>query len=163
MVGVNTVIKDDPLLLSRIPGGREPARVIIDSDFRAPRKARIFSTADIAPLYIATTKRGAKGPHILTVKGDHGKCDLEDLLKKLGKMGMIRVLVEGGGGLVAGLIEKKLVDEFLFFIAPKIIGGKDAVTSVEGAGIRQMNQALILNKMKIRKFRKDILIEAEVG
>ena len=151
MVGVNTVIKDDPALLSRIPGVREPARVIVDSDLKTPRNAKIFSTASISPVYIATAKR------------KHGKVDLRDLLKKLGKMGMINVMVEGGGGLVAGLIEKKLVDEFLFFIAPKIIGGKDAVTSVEGTGVRQMSQALMLNNMKIRKFRKDILITAEVG
>ena len=76
---------------------------------------------------------------------------------------MTHVLVEGGGELVAGLVEKRLVDAFLFFIAPKIIGGRDAKTSVEGDGIRRMSQAIRLNGMKIRKFRKDILIEAEVG
>ena len=162
MVGVNTVIKDDPALLSGISGTREPARVIVDSDLKTPRNSKILATTDISPVYIATTKNAANGLNILTVKSDHGKVDLKDLLKKLGRMGIIHLLVEGGGELVASLIERKLVDEFLFFIAPKVIGGRDAVTPVEGNGIKRMDEALIFNKMKIRKFKRDILISAEV-
>ena len=150
MVGANTAMIDDPTLLSRTSNGKQPVRVIVGNRRKIPRNARIFSTAANAPVYIAAAKRG-------------GKVDLKDLLKKLGGMGMTHVLVEGGGELVAGLIEKRLVDAFLFFIAPKIIGGRDAKTSVEGDGIRRMSQAIRLNGMKIRKFRKDILIEAEVG
>ena len=150
MVGTNTAIKDDPTLLSRNSKGRQPIRVIVDSARKVPFKAKIFSSADASPVCIATTKHG-------------GRVDLKDLLKRLGEMGIIHVLVEGGGELVAGLVEKRLVDEFLFFIAPKIIGGRNAVTSVEGEGIRKMSQAMVFKKMKIRKFKKDILIQAEVG
>ena len=150
MVGANTAMIDDPTLLSRTSNEKQPVRVIVGNRRKIPRNARIISTAANAPVYIAAAKRG-------------GKVDLKDLLKKLGGMGMTHVLVEGGGELVAGLVEKRLVDAFLFFIAPKIIGGRDAKTSVEGDGIRRMSQAIRLNGMKIRKFRKDILIEAEVG
>lgn len=149
MVGANTAIKDDPALLSRNSKGKQPVRVIVGNIDKMARNARIFSTAGKSPVYIAAPKRG-------------GRVDLKDLLRKLGKMGIMHLLVEGGGELVASLVEKRLVDEFLFFIAPKIIGGRDALTPVEGGGIERMSQALILNKMKIRKFKKDILIEAEV-
>ena len=162
MVGVNTVIKDDPLLLSNIAKWKQPVRVVVDSGLKTPGKARIFSGTDISPVYIATTKHAAKRANVLTVKADRGKVDLKDLLKRLGKMGVIHVLVEGGGELIAGLVEKRLVDEFLFFIAPKIIGGKAAITPVEGSGIRKMGEALMLKDVKIRKFAKDILIEAGV-
>ncbi len=150
MVGANTAMRDDPTLLGRSSNGKQPIRVIVGNYRKIPRNARIFSTAEKSPVYIAAAKRG-------------GKVDLKDLLKKLGRMGIMHVLVEGGGELVASLVENRLVDEFLFFIAPKIIGGRDAVTSVEGEGIKKMGQALTFNKMNIRKFRKDILIAAEVG
>jgi len=163
MVGVNTVIKDDPTLLSGKPKAKEPVRVIVDSGLKTPRNAKIFSTAGISPVYIATTKRAKKRPGIITVKADRGRVDLKDLIKKLGSMGIARLLVEGGGELAAAFVEKRLVDEFLFFIAPKIIGGKRAVTAVGGSGIERMSQALLLNKMKVRKFKNDILIEAGVG
>ncbi len=149
MVGSNTVIRDDPLLLTGSPKGRQPVRVIIDSRGRVPKEARVFSRTDESPVIIATAgKRGAR-------------VDLKKLLKKLGEMGIIHVLVEGGGELVASLVEKRLADQFLFFVAPKIIGGKDAKTSVEGDGIRYLSESLMLKNLKVRKFKKDILIEAE--
>ncbi|MFA5142722.1 MAG: bifunctional diaminohydroxyphosphoribosylaminopyrimidine deaminase/5-amino-6-(5-phosphoribosylamino)uracil reductase RibD [Candidatus Omnitrophota bacterium] len=164
MVGVNTVIKDDPMLLSKVSKRRQPARVIVDTHLKTPPKARIFSMTDISPVYIATTKRSAGRKDVLTVRADAGKVDLKDLLSRLGEMGIMHVLVEGGGELVSSLVEKRLVDEFLFFIAPKIIGGRHAVTPVEGAGIKKMSEALILKRFtRIRKFKRDILIEAEAG
>ena len=149
MVGANTAMGDNPTLLSRTSTGKQPIRVIVGNAHKIPRSAKIFSTAGRSPVYIAKAKSG-------------GKVDLKDLLKKLGRMGIIHVLVEGGGELVASLVREKLVDQFLFFIAPKIIGGRDAVTSVEGEGIKRIGQALTFDKMNIRKFKRDILIEAEV-
>lgn len=151
MVGANTAAKDDPSLLSKIRGAKQPARIIVGCGLKTLKcNRKLFSNMPDSPVYLATTKSG------------RGRVDLSDLLKKLGGLGMIHILVEGGGELVAGLVEKRLVDEFLFFIAPKIVGGRDAVTPVEGRGIARMSQALILNDMKIRKFKNDILIEAEV-
>ncbi len=150
MVGANTAIKDDPALLSNVSGAKQPARIIVSGVVKIKPNSRIFATSDISPVYIASGhKRGRK-------------VDLKGLLKKLGKMGMIHILVEGGGELVASLVDDRLVDEFLFFIAPKIIGGRDAITSVEGKGVSRIDQALVFKTMKVRKFEKDILIEAEV-
>ncbi len=107
---------------------------------------------------------GANGKQpVRIIVGGRGRVDLKNLLKKLGKMGIINILAEGGGELVGSLVEKRLVDRFLFFVAPKIIGGRDAITPVEGDGIRRIDEALILGDMKVRKFKRDILIEAEVG
>jgi len=150
MVGVNTVIKDDPVLLSRASKAKQPVRVIVGNIRKVPGDAKIFSTAGKSPVYIAYGKHG-------------GKVDLKDLLKKLGRMGIMHVMVEGGGGLIGGLVEERLVDEFLFFIAPKIIGGRDALTSVEGKGIARLTEALSLKNLTIKKFKKDILIQAEAG
>ena len=149
MVGANTAMKDDPTLLSRISKDKQPIRVIVGDIRKMPSNAKIFSATGKSPVYIAATKHG-------------GKVDLKDLLKKLGKMGIMHLLVEGGGELIASLVENRLVDEFLFFIAPKIVGGRDAVTSVEGYGVKKISQAITFNEMKIRKFKKDILIKAEV-
>lgn len=148
MVGSNTAIRDDPLLLTRSPKGRQPVRVVVDSRGRVSGDARVFSRTDESPVIIATArKRGAR-------------VDLKGLLKKLGEMGIIHVLVEGGGELIASLVEKRLADQFLFFVAPKIIGGRDALTSVEGVGIKHLSESLALKDLKIRKFKRDILIEA---
>lgn len=176
MVGVNTVRRDDPMLLPRMAGrkalARTPARVIVDSRLTTPVNARIFSNVKASPVIIATTRKASsrkaraymlKGATVVFVGSKGGRVDLKDLFKKLGGMGIINVLVEGGGELVSSLLEEKLVDRFLFFIAPKIIGGRDAVTSVEGVGIKKMKDAIGLSDVTIRRFAKDILIEARTS
>lgn len=84
-------------------------------------------------------------------------------MRELSRRGIQNVLVEGGGELVASLFTHKLVDKIFFFVAPKIIGGRDAVTSVEGRGIRRMHDALRLDKVKLKRVAGDILVEAEVS
>ncbi|MCX5686723.1 MAG: bifunctional diaminohydroxyphosphoribosylaminopyrimidine deaminase/5-amino-6-(5-phosphoribosylamino)uracil reductase RibD [Candidatus Omnitrophica bacterium] len=155
MVGVNTVIKDDPLLLSRTSKGRQPIRIIVDSHFRTPKNARIFSEVKRSPVIVATTKKNGPDPF--------SRVDLKALLKVLAKREIANILVEGGGELVASLVENRLVDKFLFFIAPKIIGGRLAKTAVEGTGVDRISRAIPLKFVKIKRFKEDILIEAEVN
>jgi diaminohydroxyphosphoribosylaminopyrimidine deaminase/5-amino-6-(5-phosphoribosylamino)uracil reductase len=88
--------------------------------------------------------------------------DLKKLLKALAKRGITNILVEGGGELIASLVKENLVDRFLVFIAPKIIGGRDAKTAVEGSGIENIKDALKLKNMSMKRFKEDILIEAQV-
>lgn len=152
MVGANTIIKDDPLLLSRgLPGKfNQPVRVIIGGSSRIPACAKIFSSQDRSPVISAAPEPcGNK------------KVDLLKLLKNLAKMDITHILVEGGGELIASLVEKDLVDRFLIFVAPKIIGGRDAKTSVEGIGVEYIKDALNFENVSVRRFKKDILIEAE--
>lgn len=150
MVGANTVIKDDPLLLSKTSKGRQPARIIVDGNTKLPKKAKIFSTSGRSPVILASS-----------VLGRNKKMDLTCLLKELAKSGIINILVEGGGHLISGLIENGLVDKMIIFIAPKVVGGKDAITSVEGLGAARIIDASDFNITKIRRFKKDILIEVE--
>lgn len=168
MVGVNTVIKDNPLLTNRISSDKQPVRIIVDAHLKTPLNSRIFSDIGKSPVYIATVKRDPrisryeeKGAKVLIVKSKDMMVDLRDLLKTLGKMDIVRIMVEGGGELIASLIEEGLADHFLFFIAPKIIGGRSAKTSVEGRGIARVKDAAILRGVKVRRFKEDILIEAE--
>jgi diaminohydroxyphosphoribosylaminopyrimidine deaminase/5-amino-6-(5-phosphoribosylamino)uracil reductase len=98
---------------------------------------------------------------LVFVKPKGGKVDLRALLKVLGGMGMMHILVEGGGELVAGLVEEGLADRFLFFIAPKIIGGRAAPTAVEGKGAASLVMAPVLKNINVKRFADDILIEGE--
>jgi diaminohydroxyphosphoribosylaminopyrimidine deaminase/5-amino-6-(5-phosphoribosylamino)uracil reductase len=172
MVGVNTVIRDDPSLLSNASARKQPVRIIVDSALRSPRDAKIFSTVSTSPIVIAATRSASSdkirmfesiGAKVLLTKSKSGRVDLNDLMRSLGRMKIMHLLVEGGGELVASLSEAKLIDRFLFFIAPKIIGGVDAVTSVEGKGAKTIAEALALKNIKIKLFDKDLLIESEAG
>jgi diaminohydroxyphosphoribosylaminopyrimidine deaminase/5-amino-6-(5-phosphoribosylamino)uracil reductase len=87
--------------------------------------------------------------------------DLDKLLRNLAKAGIANILVEGGGELAASLIEKNLVDRLLIFIAPKVIGGRDAITSVEGSGVMKVNDARRFCVRGVKRFGEDVLIEAE--
>ena len=172
MVGFNTLIKDDPVLLSKVSGGKQPIRIIADTHLKTPLKAKVFSNSDIYPVIIATTADAASAKikryekrrvKLLFSRSKNGRIDLKDLLLKLGKAGVVHLLVEGGGELAASFVEEALVDRFLFFIAPKIIGGRTAITAVEGLGVEAVKDALILKNIKVKNFAKDVLIEAEAN
>lgn len=167
MVGVNTVIRDDPLLLSKIRGAKQPSRVIVDSGLKTPLDAKVLSSARRSPVYIATAKDLLRGKvsryekrraRILSPGLFRGHVDLKELLKELGRLGIMHVMAEGGGTLAAALIERHLVDEFLFFIAPKIIGGIGAITSVEGDGVQTIKAAMKLTGVTVNRIADDILI-----
>lgn len=170
MVGVNTVIIDDPLLMSALSRGKEPIRIIVDSRLATPLKARIFSDISRSPVLIATTKKSRKikyyekrGARVLIAKSKKGRVDLKDLMKTLALMDIVHILVEGGGELIADILKEKLADSLYFFIAPKIIGGRDAVTSVQGDGISKVKDALALKNIEVKRFKEDLLIKAEVA
>ncbi|MDP3791184.1 MAG: bifunctional diaminohydroxyphosphoribosylaminopyrimidine deaminase/5-amino-6-(5-phosphoribosylamino)uracil reductase RibD [Candidatus Omnitrophota bacterium] len=150
MVGANTVIKDNPILLSRTSKGRQPARIIVDGRSKIPASADIFSTSRRSPVILASS-----------ILGYNKRADLERLLKALAKKGIMHILVEGGGELISGLIEKGLVDKMLIFVSGKIIGGRQAITAVEGEGAAKIKEAQNFKITKIKRFEKDILIEAE--
>ena len=168
MIGLNTIMKDDPLLMADRSSKKNPIRIIVDSHLTTPLNARIFSTIKSSPIIIATIKRypkikryEEKGARVIVTRQKAGRIDLKDLFKKLAEREITHILVEGGGELIGNLVDERLVDRYLFFFAPKIMGGRDAITSVEGKGISKLRNALSLKIVKIRKFRDDILIEAE--
>lgn len=168
MVGVNTVIMDNPLLTARFTGSKEPVRVIVDSGLRTPITAKIFSNIKRSPVIIATVSKSekskiyeAKGAVVLRLKKKNGRVDIKELLKTLAKRQITHVLVEGGGELNAGLLEARLVDKLLFFVAPKIVGGREAITSVEGNGVSGIGEAINFKIVSVKRFENDILLECD--
>jgi len=146
LVGVNTVLKDNPLLNVRFGGNRAPTRIILDSRLRCRSNARIFSKNTGGPVILAVTRKASRKKfrlfngkaEILTVKEKNGQVDLKALLKILGRRGIVSILVEGGSTVMGSFFTEKLAQEAYFFIAPKIIGGKGAVilkhTEIVGLG-----------------------------
>lgn len=148
MVGANTIIKDDPVLLSRSSKDRQPVRIIVDGNSKIPAGAKIFSVPDKSPVILASS-----------LLGRSKRTNLVRLLKILANKNIAHILVEGGGELIASLIEKDLVDRMFIFIAPKIIGGKNAITSVGGSGVARVKSAQNFRITDIKRFKKDLLVE----
>jgi diaminohydroxyphosphoribosylaminopyrimidine deaminase/5-amino-6-(5-phosphoribosylamino)uracil reductase len=171
LVGIGTVLQDDPLLTTRLPDrqGVNPLRVIVDSTLRLPPQARVAEvTADCRTL-VATTHRAPiaqqsrlqeRGLEIVALPAyDDGRVDLEALLQHLGTRGIASVLVEGGATLSATLLWRRLIDKVLFFVAPKIIGG-DGVSVIGRCGVEGMDQVIRLRDIKGQRFGEDFLLQA---
>ena len=170
MVGVNTVISDDPLLTCRIKGCRSPVRIICDTNLRTPLDSRIVKTAHETTTYIATAcsnqerckPYSAAGCEILTISEKGSYIDLRELMKQLGKKGIDSILLEGGATLNYSALQSRIVNRVQTYIAPKFFGGFSAPGPIGGIGIDTTEQAFQLIKGRITMFGEDILIESEV-
>ncbi|MFZ2573813.1 MAG: bifunctional diaminohydroxyphosphoribosylaminopyrimidine deaminase/5-amino-6-(5-phosphoribosylamino)uracil reductase RibD, partial [Trichococcus flocculiformis] len=168
MVGVQTVIMDDPQLTSRIPGGKNPLRIIVDSTLRIPLEAKVLQDQDVAKTLIATTEWAdrnkaalleAAGIELLTVPTKDGRTDLKALMKVLGERGIDSILLEGGATLNFAALQAGIVDKVQVYIAPKLIGGETAKTPVGGEGIEKLSQAFSVIELKASTVGEDILLE----
>ena len=173
LVGVNTIIRDNPILTSR--KNKSPIKIVLDSNLRVSESANIFSKKSPGLNIVAILRKSLKIPHILkktwrfnkkgilviACPGKNSRIDMEWLLKELAELEISRLLVEGGGDTIAGFLEQGLADRILFFIAPKIIGGRNAVTSVEGRGVDKVSQAIELKNVKVEMIEGDILVSGE--
>ena len=171
LVGVGTVLADEPRLTVRKVRGRSPLRVVVDSEARTPPEAALL-TADERPPIIAVTERAPKdrvealeraGAEVWVGPAADGKVDLRALLRWLAERQIQSVLVEGGGTVAAAALAAGLVDRVYFFIAPLIIGGERARTPVEGEGIARLAEAWRLEGMKVRRIGEDLLISGEMA
>lgn len=171
MVGINTVIEDNPMLTARVDGGKNPIRIVVDSSLKIDINANVVQDKS-AKTIIATTDKADKDKFlklqaqdvdvIVVDKDKNDKVDIEKLLDILGQQNICSILVEGGATLSGSFVAKKLVDKVYFFIAPKIIGGKEAKTPVAGTGILNLQEALTLKDIQIEKLEEDILIIGRV-
>ena len=167
LVGINTVIKDDPELKVKNGKNKEkPIRIVLDSQARIPLEARVLSgkpkTIIVTTKYATISKvkeLKEAGAEVLIAGERGGRIDLKELMKKLGKLEITSFLLEGGGEVLSSALSARIVDKALFFIAPKIIGGRDAPTTVGGEGIESISEAVLLKKIKVRRFGEDVLIE----
>ncbi len=166
VVGANTVCEDDPLLLNWKGAPYRTRRVVVDSSLRMPFDSNLIKSAGKSPVIIATTDRAqgslvkkfskVKGVEIFVVRSKNKKVNLRAFLKKLGRNDIANVLVEGGGELVGSFIDEGLVDEWMFFIAPKILGG--AASSVKGSGVANIRKAIDLRDVEFEKSGRDIMV-----
>jgi diaminohydroxyphosphoribosylaminopyrimidine deaminase/5-amino-6-(5-phosphoribosylamino)uracil reductase len=170
LVGVGTVLSDNPQLTTRLPGrkGKNPLRIIVDTHLRTPSESRVASEINEAPTIIATgpqpyKKRReeleGKGVEILSLPLARGRVSLPELLKHLGDREITNLLVEGGAEVHGGFFYDNLVDKVHFLFAPKIIGGNRAVPMVGGVGVGSVAEALSLRDIRISRFEDDIMVE----
>jgi len=171
LVGINTVLRDNPRLTVRNDrGGRgfrkKPLRVIVDSQARTPLGAKVLKGS--AKTIVATTRYANKdriialenkGAKVLIMRSKKGQVDLVELMKELGKLDIVNLLIEGGGEINASAFSSCLVDKAVFFLAPRIIGGREAPTAVEGKGIKKLGQAIPLRNLTVRKIGDDLMVE----
>jgi diaminohydroxyphosphoribosylaminopyrimidine deaminase/5-amino-6-(5-phosphoribosylamino)uracil reductase len=170
LVGIGTVLQDDPQLTTRLPDrpGVNPLRIVVDSTLRLPAQAQVANTAACRTL-VATTapatgaqqqRLSAQGLEIVTLPAyDDGRVDLDALLQHLGTRQIASVLVEGGATLSAALLQRRLVDKVLFFVAPKVIGG-DGLSVVGACGVETMEQVIRLRDLKGHNIGEDMLLQA---
>jgi len=175
MAGVNTVLADDPQLTARSCGGRggsarvQPLRVIVDSKGRTPLTARVFNEPGKTLLALGRSVNPEERKNlaqadveILELPSEEGLVDLEGLMKMLGERQITSVLVEGGGTLLGSLFDHKLVDKVVAFVAPIIIGGKEAKTAVGGKGIDKLADAIGLERVNVKTIGSDLMVSGYV-
>jgi len=190
MTAIGTVKADNPQLTARVKGqqGLGQKRIVIDPELEIPMDSKILH---VPPQTIIVTSSQISNPpsppppeadkggmgrfskeekiKMLTNKGieiikyNTNKLDLQWLMKKLGETGIMSVLIEGGSSLNSYALESGIVDKIMFFIAPKIIGGKESFPAVGGKAFRKLSEAYCLSDIKIRRVEEDILIEGYIN
>lgn len=175
MVGIGTVIKDNPMLNCRIEGGRNPVRIVCDSGLNIPFECNLVDTAKDIRTIVATvkpqktdsrykdymTKADAlmdKGVEILNINSKDGRLDLRDLMIKLGELKIDSILLEGGGTLNYSALDAGIVNEAQVYIAPKIFGGSEAITPVEGYGVDSPDLCFEFDLKNVKNIGNDLLI-----
>ena len=180
MVGVRTVLVDDPELTARpepgegtrLPVGkpRQPLRVVADSRGRTPASARVLQGP--AKTLVAATDTSSQawrrqmqdaGAEVLVLPAAAGRVDLGELVRALGSRDLLSLLVEGGGELLGGFFDLGLVDKVQAIIAPIIIGGREAPSAVAGRGAHRMADALRLRDVTVERLGEDVLVTGYVG
>ena len=170
MVGVGTVLADDPMLTCRLENSRNPVRIICDSHLRTPLTSKIVRTAETIPTILASSSKDQQkiknyeelGCQVLYVPEKNGHIDLNRLMELLGAAKIDSILLEGGGSLNCSALESGIVQKVQTYIAPKLFGGEEAKTPVEGKGFPDPASAVLLKNSEIIRLGVDFLIESEV-
>lgn len=170
VVGAGTALADDPQLTCRLAGGRNPLRVVVDTSLRLPPTARVLDPKAPPGCVVACgpgpdpqrrqelERAGAQVLPLPLAPG--GGVDLAALLGELGQRGITSLLAEGGAGLAWGLLAAGLVQEVMYFFAPKLVGGQEAPPMIGGAGVARMDQAITLTRPVVRRFGQDVMLWA---
>ena len=173
LVGIGTAVADDPLLNCRIEGRgvRQPIRVVVDSNARLSLESQLVQTAEEYRTIVAYTRFAPEervkalqeaGVEMLLCEEKEGLVDVRNLLELLGQFGIDSILLEGGGSLNYTFLAEGLADELYAFIAPKIVGGMNAKTPVEGLGVEKMADAITLELKNVLNIGDDVLLKLKV-
>ena len=165
LVGYNTVKRDNPLLTVRYAKGKNPLRIILDSNANISSNSKIIKTCKKFPTIIAISNNASKKNisklekfPIEIIKSGKNKADIQNLLKKLSKKKIKTLLVEGGGTVNWEFLKKGLVDEIIITIAPYLMGGKNAITLVDGEGFSLIHKATKLKLKKVHTIGNEIVL-----
>lgn len=169
MVGVGTVLADDPMLTCRLENSRNPLRIICDTSLRTPPQSKIVTTTGMAPTLIATAVTDINrhwpyldaGCEIMVLPKKDNHIDLNSLMQRLGEKQVDSLLLEGGGTLNWSALQSGIVNKVQAYVAPKLFGGSGK-TPVEGLGVDYPERAFSLSKPVITQVGEDILLESEV-
>lgn len=169
MVGIGTIIADDPSLTTRFKGrrGKDPTRIIVDTKLRIPHNAKVLNQDSDSMTLLAVGQN--IGPELIKeIENERvstvmcpvrdGQIDLETLMDILGKRSVTSLMVEGGPSIIGSMIKRKLIDKFFIFKAPKLLGGDDGFPMARGTGPQRMDESLKLKDIKVRHFGDDVLI-----
>ncbi|MCL2799796.1 MAG: bifunctional diaminohydroxyphosphoribosylaminopyrimidine deaminase/5-amino-6-(5-phosphoribosylamino)uracil reductase RibD [Endomicrobia bacterium] len=165
LVGTNTALKDNPSLTSHNKG-RNPVRVVIDFDLKLPEKSKLFDASAITVILYSQEKLQNPAQKLnslfVPVNAKEAKKDFNVIIKKLNSLGLKTILIEGGGEIISSALFSNAVDDIYCFIAPKIIGGKNAVSILGGKGAGKIKEALKIKNMKVRKIGEDLLVTGKI-
>ncbi|MCH5265173.1 MAG: bifunctional diaminohydroxyphosphoribosylaminopyrimidine deaminase/5-amino-6-(5-phosphoribosylamino)uracil reductase RibD [Lachnospiraceae bacterium] len=169
MVGIGTVLADNPMLNCRIEEGVNPLRIVCDSHLRIPLDCQLVQTAGDIPTVVAYASGDEEKQEKLREAGielihadEDGRVDFKEVMKQLGEKGIDSVLIEGGGTLHGTVLKSGMVKRVYCYVAPKLIGGKEAKAPVEGEGFPRMREALEIEALDILKLGRDICISGRV-
>jgi diaminohydroxyphosphoribosylaminopyrimidine deaminase / 5-amino-6-(5-phosphoribosylamino)uracil reductase len=172
VIGAGTARRDDPLLTARPLGPRTALRVVLDTRATLATESQLVRTAREVPVLVAAGQEAAEadcrrlregGCEVLISSATTPAARLDDLVVELGRRRVTNVLVEGGSQLLGSLLDARQVDEVHVFIAPKLLGGADAVSPIAGQGIEQIASALSLDGMEVRQLGTDVYIHGRVA
>jgi len=178
LVGVNTVRTDNPALTTRIEGmrGKNPARIILDTRLSISEKARVLQPVPDSYTIVVSGNRPfepflaekkarleAMGVKMLPSGIKDNRIDLDFLMDRLGELGFMSILIEGGARVIASALAAGIVDKIALFYGPKIFGGDDGVPMCRGPGPETMNRCISVKDMDVRRMGTDVLIEGYIG
>ncbi len=175
LVGIGTVISDNPRLTTRLDNkvGKDPIRIVLDSNLRTPIDANIINEDSESPTFLITTEDYNRDKYtelnkfnniniLVLPKDKNGRIELNQLLKELYQKEITSILVEGGGKINHSFLKKALIDKIYCFIAPKILGGNDGISSFNGPGVEKMNNAYELENIDYEFLDGNILCKGEI-
>jgi diaminohydroxyphosphoribosylaminopyrimidine deaminase/5-amino-6-(5-phosphoribosylamino)uracil reductase len=173
LVGIGTVLADNPSLTARPSGGkgRDPLRIILDSSLKIPLTAKALNVGSQADTILATTRRSnpkrradvaAKGAEVLVLRGVREGVSLPHLLSVLGRRGIVSLLIEGGGRVSAGALRAGVVNKVIYYLAPILIGGQQAPGAIGGEGVQRLDDAFRLRDVRTSQLGHDLLVEAYI-